>query len=210
VTGTADAIVFVIDDDASVRRALQRQLATLGFTVETFDSANAYLQRDVPDVVACIVSDVRMPGMNGLDLQATLERAGRVLPMIFITGHGDIPTTVQAMKAGAVDFLAKPFREAEIVRSVTEALARSREALAARRDGAELRARFASLTGREREVFALVVEGLLNKVIADRLGIAEKTTKIHRARVMEKMRAASLPELVRMAGRLDTGRPTAA
>jgi len=202
MTASGDGIVFVIDDDASVRRALQRQLTTLGFSVETFDSAQAYLRRAAPDGVACIVSDVRMPGMNGLDLQATLDNAKRALPMVFITGHGDIPTTVQAMKAGAVDFLAKPFREDQIVRSVTEALARSRVATVARREERRLQSRFASLTSREREVFALVTEGLLNKVIADRLGIAEKTTKIHRARVMEKMGAASLAELVRMSERL--------
>jgi FixJ family two-component response regulator len=203
VTAPPGGIVFVIDDDPSVRRALQRKLSTLGFAVETFDCADAFLRRDGPEAVACIVSDVRMPGMNGLDLQATLDAADRALPMIFITGHGDIPTTVQAMKAGAVDFLAKPFREDEIVKSVTEALARSRETVAARCEEAALRSRLASLTAREREVFALVVEGLLNKTVADRLGIAEKTTKIHRARVMEKMGAASLADLVRMAERLD-------
>jgi FixJ family two-component response regulator len=143
-----------------------------------------------------------MPGMNGLDLQATLEGAGRALPTVFITGHGDIPTTVQAMKNGAVDFLAKPFREDEIVKAVEEALARSRESVATGQEDAALRARYAALTPRERNVFALVADGLLNKLVADRLGIAERTTKIHRARVMAKMGARSLADLVRMADRL--------
>jgi FixJ family two-component response regulator len=201
-TGT----VFVIDDDASVRRALQRQLKTLGFVVETYDSAQAYLARPAPDGIACIVSDLRMPGMDGLDLQSTLDVSGRALPMVFISGHGDIPTTVQAMKGGAVDFIAKPFREEQIVRSVREALAKSRKCLAAEQEDAALRARYDTLTPRERDVFALVAEGLLNKLVADRLGIAERTTKIHRARVMDKMGAHSLAELVRMADRLGAPR----
>jgi FixJ family two-component response regulator len=201
-TGT----VFVIDDDASVRRALKRQLTTLGFVVETFDSAQGYLARPAPDGIACIVSDLRMPGMDGLDLQSTLDVSGRALPMVFISGHGDIPTTVQAMKGGAVDFIAKPFREEQIVRSVREALAKSRKCLATEQEDTALRARYDTLTPRERDVFALVAEGLLNKLVADRLGIAERTTKIHRARVMDKMGAHSLAELVRMADRLGAPR----
>jgi FixJ family two-component response regulator len=145
-----------------------------------------------------------MPGLSGLDLQASLARGGSDLPMVFISGHGDVPTTVHAMKAGAVSFLAKPFTKDELLAAVAEALARSRERESARAEGAELRSRYASLTPREREVFALVAAGLLNKVVADRLGIAEKTVKIHRGRVMEKLAADSVAALVRMAERLGT------
>ena len=204
MSGSADATgtVFVIDDDPSMLRALGRQLGTLGFRVETFASAQEYLERPAPDGVACIVSDVHMPGMGGLDLQDTLTRANRALPIVFITGDGDVPTSVSAMKAGAIDFLLKPFNERDIVEAVVQALGRSGEHLRARREEAALRSRYESLTAREREVFALVTAGLLNKVIAARLGIAEKTIKIHRGRVMEKMGASSLADLVRMAGRL--------
>jgi FixJ family two-component response regulator len=191
----AAGTVFVIDDDPSVRRALERQLRTAGFRVETFGSAQDYVARAPQAPVACIVTDVRMPGMSGLDLQASLAQAGGALPMVFITGHGDIPTTVRAMKGGAVDFLPKPFAEAEILAAVAAALERSREI-------AGLRARYEALTAREREVLRLVVAGLLNKVIADRLGIQEATIKVHRGRVMEKMGAASLADLVRMSERL--------
>ena len=194
--------VFVIDDDASVRRALERQLRTVGYRVETFESAQDYAARAPLAAVACIVTDVRMPGMSGLDLQDSLARAGRALPMVFITGHGDIPTSVRAMKGGAVNFLPKPFTEAEILAAVGEALERSRAVEQERGEIAGLRARYASLTAREREVLALVVAGLLNKVVADRLGVAEATIKVHRGRVMEKMGAASLADLVRMGERL--------
>jgi FixJ family two-component response regulator len=194
--------VFVIDDDASVRRALERQLRTVGYRVETFESAQDYAARAPLAAVACIVTDVRMPGMSGLDLQDSLARAGRALPMVFITGHGDIPTSVRAMKGGAVNFLPKPFTEAEILAAVGEALERSRAVERERGEIAGLRARYASLTAREREVLALVVAGLLNKVVADRLGVAEATIKVHRGRVMEKMGAASLADLVRMGERL--------
>ena len=203
------AMVFVVDDDASIRRALERQLRTLGYVVETFESAQAYLRWTPPHDIACIVSDLRMPGMNGLDFQATLADANRALPMVFISGHGDIPTTVQAMKRGAVDFITKPFSADQIAGSVRAALAKSRAEVNHRQVTSALRARFGSLTPREQQVFALVAEGLLNKVIADRLGIAEKTTKIHRARVMEKMGAASLADLVRMAERLELRQPRA-
>jgi FixJ family two-component response regulator len=205
-TQPTEGRVFIVDDDASIRRALERQLRTLGFAVETFESAQAYLRSAPPDDIACIVSDLRMPGMNGLDFQAALAAGGRALPMVFITGHGDIPSTVQAMKRGAVDFITKPYSAEHIAGSVRAALARSRIEAGLRREAAALQERLASLTPREREVFLLVVEGLLNKVIADRLGIVEKTTKIHRARVMQKMGAASLADLVRMAERLDVRR----
>jgi FixJ family two-component response regulator len=194
--------VFVIDDDPSMRRALERQLQGAGYRVETFTGAQEYLARLAHAGPACIVSDVRMPGLSGLDLQASLAREGRDLPTVFIRGHGDVPTTVHAMKAGAVEFLAKPFTKDELLAAVGEALARSRARAAVREEGAALQARFESLTPRERDVFALVTAGLMNKLVADRLGIAEKTVKIHRGRVMEKLAATSVADLVRIAGRL--------
>jgi FixJ family two-component response regulator len=198
----AAGTVFVIDDDASVRRALERQLRTAGFRVETFASAQDYVARAPQAAIACIVTDVRMPGMSGLDLQDSLAQAGRALPMVFITGHGDIPTTVRAMKGGAVNFLPKPSSEREILAAVGEALERSAAIERDRRELGSLRARYEALTAREQEVLALVVAGLLNKVIADRLGIQESTIKVHRGRVMEKMGVASLADLVRMSERL--------
>jgi FixJ family two-component response regulator len=198
LTGT----VFVIDDDASIRRALARRLRAAGLQVQAFASAQEYLDQPPPAGVACIVTDLRMPGMSGLDLQATLAQADRELPIVFITGHGDVPTSVQAMKAGAVNFLPKPFAEDEILAAVAEALERGARLDGARREHAGLRARYDALTSREGEVFALVSAGLLNKLVADRLGIAEKTVKVHRGRVMEKMGAASLADLVRMAEQL--------
>jgi FixJ family two-component response regulator len=205
VTVPADAAgtVFVIDDDPSVRRALARQLRTAGFRVESFESAQEYVARAPQAAIACIVTDVRMPGMSGLDLQDSLAGAGRALPMVFITGHGDIPTTVRAMKGGAINFLAKPFSEREILAAVAEALERSAAIERERRELGSLRARYEALTAREREVLVLVAAGLLNKIIAERLGIAETTIKVHRGRVMQKMGAASLADLVRMSGRLD-------
>jgi FixJ family two-component response regulator len=204
LTAPADAAgtVFVIDDDPSVRRALERQLRTAGFRVETFESAQDYAARAPQAAVACIVTDVRMPGMSGLDLQDSLAQAGRALPMVFITGHGDIPTTVRAMKSGAVNFLPKPFAERDMLAAVTEALERSRRMDRTRAETEQIRARFQTLTLREREVLRLVASGLLNKIIADRLGVAETTIKVHRGRVMEKMGASSLAELVRMSERL--------
>jgi len=199
---TPAGTVFVIDDDPSVRRALARQLRRAGFEVEAFASAQDYLEQPPPTGVACIVADVRMPGLSGLDLQASLAQARRDLPMVFITGYGDIPTSVRAMKGGAVNFLQKPFTDEAILAAVSEALARSRAVDDARRGYRGLDARYRSLTAREREVLALVGAGLLNKLVAAQLGIAEKTVKIHRRRVMEKMGAASFADLVRMAGRL--------
>jgi len=195
--------VYVIDDDTSMRRALERQLEAAGYRVVAFASALDYLDRAPPDAgAACIVSDVRMPGLSGLDLQASLARAERELPIVFISGHGDVATTAHAMKAGAVNFLAKPFNKEALLAAVGEALAQGRALDADRRGRAELRSRYESLTPREREVLALVAAGLLNKLIADRLGAAEATVKIHRGRVMEKMGAASVADLVRMAERL--------
>jgi FixJ family two-component response regulator len=203
---TAPAIgsgtVFVIDDDPSMCRAVERQLRSAAYRVETFASARAYLDRAPHAGVACIVSDVRMPGLSGLDLQASLAQASRDLPMVFISGHGDVSITAHAMRAGAINFLAKPFTRSDLLAAVAEALARCRERDAARSERAELQARYESLTPREREVLALVAAGLLNKLIADRLGAAEATVKIHRGRVMEKMRADSVADLVKMAERL--------
>jgi FixJ family two-component response regulator len=209
LTASADAAgtVFVIDDDPSVRRALERQLRTAGFRVETFESAQAYVAQAPKAATACIVTDVRMPGMSGLDLQESLAQAGRTLPMVFITGHGDIPMSVRAMKGGAVNFLPKPFSERDILTAVAEALERSRAAGRAREETERLRVRHETLTPREREVLELVAAGLLNKVIADRLGVAESTIKVHRGRVMEKMGAASVADLVRMSERLGLAPP---
>jgi FixJ family two-component response regulator len=198
----AGGTVFVIDDDKSMRRALARQLRGAGYRVEAFGSAQGYLDGAARAGIACIVSDVSMPGLSGLDLQASLARQGRDVPIVFVSGHGDISTTVRAMKSGAVSFLPKPFSNGELLAAVAEALARSRELEAARSEQAELGARYASLTPREREVFALVASGLPNKIVADRIGAAEATVKIHRGRVMEKMRADSVADLVRMSGRL--------
>jgi FixJ family two-component response regulator len=194
--------VFVIDDDPSMRRALERQLRTAGLQVETFASAQEYLDRGPRADVGCIVTDLRMPGLSGLDLQASLARAQPTLAMVFISAYGDVPSTAHAMRGGAVNFLPKPFSDREILAAINEALARSATLASARRESAELRARYHALTVREREVFALVAAGLLNKLVADRLGIAEKTVKIHRGRVMEKMGAGSVADLVRMAERL--------
>lgn len=195
--------VFVIEDDPSMRRSLERQLRTAGFDVETFASAQDYLDREPRAEVACIVTDLRMPGLSGLDLQASLAQADRALPMVFISAHGDIPAAVDAMRGGAVTFLRKPFAEEAIFAAVTEALARSAALARSRKEHATLQARYRALTAREREVFALAAAGILNKRIADRLGIAERTVKQHRGRVMEKMGAVSIADLVRMAERLD-------
>lgn len=200
--------VFVIDDDDALRRALERQLAAEGYRVEAFANAHAFLDRSPDAEVACVLSDVRMPGFSGLDLQAALILAGKEWPMVFISGHADVPTSVQAMKAGAMAFLSKPFAKAELLAAVGDALATSRQCARQRGQLCGLRQRHRSLTPREAEVFALVVQGLLNKLVADRLGIAERTVKIHRGRAMAKMHAGSLAELVRMAQELGT--PTAA
>jgi FixJ family two-component response regulator len=194
--------VFVIDDDPAIRRALTRRLRVAGLQVQAFASAQEYLDRPPAAGVACIVTDLRMPGMSGLDLQTSLAQAGRELPIVFITGHGDVTTSVRAMKAGAVNFLPKPFTEDEILAAIAEALERGARLDSARRQAAELHAHYGTLTPREREVFALVTAGTLNKLVADRLGIAEKTVKVHRGRVMEKMGAASIADLVRMAEHL--------
>jgi len=201
---TAKEAVFVIDEDDAMRRALKRQLQQEGYRVEDFANAQAFVERAPLADVACIVSDIRMPGRAGLELQATLARSEVRWPIVFISAHADIPTTVHAIKAGAVAFLAKPFGKAELLAAVAEALARGREDHRDRRRDADIMARYATLTPREQEVFELVTAGLLNKLIADRLGIAESTVKIHRARVMEKMSARSVAELVRVAEHMES------
>lgn len=201
--GVGAGVVYVIDDDASMRRALERQLESAGHRVVSYDSATSFLDDlPAPRGPACVLSDVRMPGRSGLDLQQTLAEAERMLPIVFISGHGDVATAAHAMKAGAVNFIAKPFNRDALLAAVGEALARWRALDADQSERADVRRRFDSLTPREREVFELVAAGLLNKVIADRLGAAEATVKIHRGRVMEKMAADSVADLVRMAERL--------
>jgi FixJ family two-component response regulator len=187
-------LVFVVDDDASVRKSLARVMASAGYAVQTFPSARDFMACDVPAGPCCAVLDVRMPGLSGLELQETLVRAARRMPIVFVTGHGDIAMSVKAMKAGAVDFLTKPFDADALLRAVQVAIAKDV------RD-ADVLGRVETLTPRETEVLALVVSGLLNKQIAGELGIGEKTVKVHRARVMEKMRAGSVAELVRLADR---------
>jgi len=200
-------MIFVVDDDASMREALQRLLRSVGLPVTTFASAREFLQHRGADVPGCLVLDVRLPGLSGLDLQHELAAAQMDLPIIFITGYGDIPMTVQAMKAGAVEFLIKPFRDQDLLDAIQQALERDRVARAQRTEMAELRERFDALTPRERDVFGLVVTGLQNKQVAAALGTSAITIKRHRAQVMHKMRVTSLAELVRIADHLGLPSP---
>jgi FixJ family two-component response regulator len=200
-----EAIVFVIDDDASVREALSNLFRSVGLRVEVYGSAHEFLQSKLPNVPSCLILDIRLPRLSGLDFQAELAKADIRIPIIFMTGHGDIPMTVRAMKAGAVDFLTKPFRDQDMLDAVTTAIERDRN----RRDEAkalsDLQTLFATLTPRERQVMNLVTAGLMNKQIAAEIGIAEITVKIHRGHIMRKMAAKSLPDLVRMAQLLGIG-----
>jgi FixJ family two-component response regulator len=192
-------IVFVVDDDQSMRVALTNLFQSMDFNVEVFGSAAELLESELPNIASCLVLDIRMPGVNGLEFQQALAKEGIVVPIVFMTGHGDIPMSVKAMKAGAVDFLQKPFRDQDMLDAVTRALDQDRK----RRDGeqaaSKLRLLFDSLTRREREVLALVTSGLMNKQIAHQLEVSEITVKIHRGNVMKKMEARSFADLVRMA-----------
>jgi FixJ family two-component response regulator len=196
------ATVFVIDDDPSVREAIDSLIRSVGINVRTFASAQEFMTSKRPDAPACLVLDVRMPGLSGLDLQRELANAGIRIPVIFITGHGDIPMSVRAMKAGAVEFLTKPFRDQDLLDAIGQAIERDRSERVQFAEVVELQRRFEELTPREREVMEQVVAGFLNKQIANRLNISEVTVKLHRHQVMEKMKAQSLAELVRMAEKL--------
>jgi FixJ family two-component response regulator len=197
-----DATVFVVDDDGPMRVALMNLIRSVGLRVELFASAQEFLRSKLPDVPSCLILDVRLPGLSGLDLQRRTTESGMEIPIIFLTGYGDIPMTVRAMKAGAVEFLTKPFRDQDLLDAIQQALERDRQTRDQRVAIKELRLRFASLTPREREVMVRVVAGLLNKQIAAELGTSHTTVKIQRHQVMEKMGAVSLPELVRMADQL--------
>ena len=199
----AESVVFVVDDDTSMREALSSLIRSVGLRAECFATATEFLRFPRPDTAACLVLDVRLQGLSGLDLQRELADSGAQIPIIFITGHGDIPMSVRAMKAGAVEFLPKPFREQDLLDAIRHALERDGEARTRRAASADVQRRYDSLTRREREVLPLVVRGLLNKQVAAELNISEITVKVHRRHVMEKMKAKSLPDLVRLFAQLE-------
>ena len=199
---TGSPVVFVVDDDASVRSSLKFLLSTVGLHVESFDSADTFLHKNPPDAPSCLVLDVRLPGLSGLDFQRELAARGIHIPIVFLTGHGDIPMSVRAMKAGAVEFLTKPFRDQDLLDAVRIALERDRARREQEKEVMILQQRFDSLTSREREVISMVVSGMLNKQIADQLGTAESTVKVQRSRALEKMHAESLVDLIRMIEKL--------
>jgi FixJ family two-component response regulator len=202
-----EPVVFIIDDDASMRRALSNLFQSVGLEVEVFGSAPEMLQSKLPDVASCLVLDIRLPGLSGLDFQTELAKANIRIPIIFMTGHGDIPMTVRAMKGGALDFLTKPFRDQDMLDAVVTAIDRDRKRREAEKVVTTLQALFETLTSREREVLTLVASGLMNKQIAAELGLAEITVKIHRGHIMKKMGARSLADLVRTAETLGIHRP---
>jgi len=192
------AVVFVVDDDPSMRRSLDTLLRSVGHEVRLFSAADEFMRAERPDAPGCLVLDVRLPGMSGLTFQQELAKAGIALPVIFITGHGDVPMSVRAMKAGAIEFLSKPFRDEELIDAINVGIERSRAQRREAARGAELRRRFAALTQREREVMTLVISGRPNKRTAAELGVSEATVKVHRAQIMHKMQAKSLVDLVHM------------
>jgi FixJ family two-component response regulator len=194
-----ESMVFIVDDDPIVRGAISTLLMSVGRHVQLFESATELLQTSLPAVPSCLVLDIRLPGLSGLDLQVELANAGLPIPIIFITGHADVPMSVRAMKAGAIDFLTKPFRDQDLLDAVMRALERDQKRRKDEKDIRDLRARYLTLTGREKQIMALVTDGLMNKQVASRLGISEVTAKIHRGRVMRKVGAKSLADLVVMA-----------
>jgi FixJ family two-component response regulator len=206
--GETESIVFIIDDDPLYRASAERLVRSVGFSVQGFESARDFLSSRRPSVPSCLVLDVRLPGLSGLDLQRELADAGVHIPIIFVTGHGDIPMSVQAMKAGAVEFLTKPFRDQDLLDAIRHAIARDRIARRQHARNVDLRKRYELLSPREREVFKCVVSGMLNKQIADELGTTERTIKFHRGHIMQKMQGNSLADLVRMAEALGISGPS--